>query len=574
MNRRGSQLPWGASTKPSLYGGPGPARRNRQWVWIGGISLGIIVLAWFLIGRICGSSECVEYYCPSDRRIEAPEGYEFVSRIFTYNADLGKVSDGNDLAIAVELTKPVTDGTALSFYKYIEETKNWEPISPAVLDAQGKVVSATFSGTPATMAVMRRTTPGGRFVAYLPHNATLHPDAAGRVSIVHPLDFRPAADGAVDGELSTTVKQSEGFDVFPVISANSSAQGDVEIVENILSSADSRTNHAQQIVDKLATTNVKGVDIAYLDLPVTARTSFTLFIGQLYELLHAQNKQLTLTLPAPIKAQNRLDEGAYNWTELAKTADLIQIAPYRDQATYRLTMPEILQYLAERVPPSKLLLTVSPYATETGGDTIETMSIAQAMSIATRVTVRAEADEITTSTNIQIAGTNIDKDEGLTGIRWSADTATVAFSYKQAQGAGSRTIYLENFFSIGFKLELIGTYKLGGVAVEDASDNDFLGDIWSALIPYVSSGQPILVQPNSQDLTPRWEVKDSKGDPAGQIEDTSKGSVKWFTPPEAGTYTISLTLSDGVALFENSIEVNVKARPTTQAPIATTTPAQ
>ncbi|MGE3075615.1 MAG: glycosyl hydrolase family 18 protein [Dehalococcoidia bacterium] len=530
-------------------------------------------MAWFLIGRICGSSECVDYYCPSDRRIEAPEGYEFVSRIFEYNTKLGAVADGNDLAIAVELTKPVSDGSALSFYRYVDETKNWEPISPAVLDSQGSIVSATFSGTPSVMAVMRRTAPGGRFIAYLPHNATLHPEAAGRVSIVHPLDFKPAADGAITGELSTTVQQGN-YDIYPVVSANSSVQGDVEIVENILASADSRANHAKNIVDALASTNVKGVDIAYLDLPVTARTSFTLFVGLLYEQLHAQNKQLTLTLPAPIKAQNRLDEGAYDWAELAKTADLLQIAPYRDQATYRLTMPEILQYLTERVPPSKLILTVSPYATETGGDTIQTMSIAQAMSIATSVTVRAEATDITTSTQVKIAGTNIDKDEGLTGVRWSADTATVAFSYKQPQGAGSRTIYIENFFSIGFKLELIGTYKLGGVAVEDASSVEFLGDIWSALVPYVSSGQPILMQPNSQDLNPRWAVTDGQGQPAGQIEDTSRGSAMWSTPAQPGTYTISLTLSDGVALFQNSIEVNVKARPATQSPSGTTTPGQ
>ncbi|MBK6319598.1 MAG: hypothetical protein IPF51_12665 [Dehalococcoidia bacterium] len=184
------------------------------------------------------------------------------------------------------------------------------------------------------------------------------------------------------------------------------------------------------------------------------------------------------------------------------------MAPYRDQATFRLTMPEILQYLTERVAPAKLILTVSPYATETGGETVNVMSLAQAMSIATRVTVRAEADAITTSTNIKIAGTNIDKDEGLTGIRWSADTATVAFSYKQAQGAGSRTIYLENFFSIGFKLELVGTYKLGGVAVEDASDNEFLGDIWPALIPFVTSGNRSCFS-QIQDLEP-WEVKAAK----------------------------------------------------------------
>lgn len=126
---------------------------------VGGIALGVLVLLWFVIGRVCSAAECIDYYCPSDRKIEAPEGYEFVSRIFSYNPEKGAVSAGNDLAIAVELTKPVPDGAALSFYRYIDETKNWEPISPAVLDSQGKVVSATFSGTPSLMAVMRRNSP-------------------------------------------------------------------------------------------------------------------------------------------------------------------------------------------------------------------------------------------------------------------------------------------------------------------------------------------------------------------------------------------------------------------------------
>lgn len=567
MNRR-SQLPWGASSQPSLYGGPRQSRGSRQLFVLGAIALGVIILVWFLIGRMCGGAGCTDYYCPSDRKIEAPEGYEFVSRIFAYNQDKGAVAPGNDLSIAVELTTEVPDGAALSFYRYIDETRNWEPIAPAVLDAQGKVVAATFTGTPGIMAVMRRNAPGGQVVAYLPHNAPLHRDAAGRVSIVHPIDFKPASDGAISGELSTI--KAEGFEVYPVIASNNSVRGDVAIVENILASRESRANHVQQIVSRLAKDNIKGVDIAYLDLPVTARTSFTLFIGDLYNQLHAQNKQLTLTLPSPIKAQNRVDEGAYDWTELAKTADLIKMAPYRDQATFRLTMPEILQYLTERVAPAKLILTVSPYATETGGETVNVMSLAQAMSIATRVTVRAEADAITTSTNIKIAGTNIDKDEGLTGIRWSADTATVAFSYKQAQGAGSRTIYLENFFSIGFKLELVGTYKLGGVAVEDASANEFLGNIWPALVPFITSGQPILLQPNPLDLNPKWKVKDNQG----TIEDTGRGSANWFTPAQAGTYTISLTLSDGVSLFENSIEVNVKARPVTSTPSPTATPAR
>lgn len=569
MTRRGGHLPWGASGPQGFYGRSSGNRNWGQLAMLGLVAVAFIFFIVFLYGRLCNTATCEDYYCPSDRKIATPDGFEFVSRIFTYNEEKGAVDAGTDLAIAVELTTPVTDGQSLTFYRYIDDTKNWEPITPAVLDAQGKVVTATFTDSPAVMAVMRRTSPGGRVVAYLPHNAPLNREAMGRVSIVHPIDFKPAADGSVTGDLSS-VKSDGSFEVYPVISANNRTRGDVAIVENILASSASRSNHVQQIVKKLSESNVRGVDIAYMDLTATSRTSFSLFIGELFNQLHSQNKQLTLTLPSPIKAQNRIDEGAYDWAELAKTADLIKVAPYRDQATYRLVVPEVLQYLAERVPPAKLVLTVSPYATETGGETIVPMTIADAMSIATRVTVRADADAITTNTVIEVAGTNIDKDEALSGVRWSPETATVAFSYKQPQGAGSRTIYIENFFSIGFKLELIGTYKLGGVAVDDASDNVLLGSIWSALVPFITSGQPILLQPNGDDLRPRWKVKDNRG----TVEDTLRGSAKWSTPSEPGTYTITLTLSDGVSLFENSVDVNVKARPASSTPAASPTAAR
>ncbi|GIW12722.1 MAG: hypothetical protein KatS3mg062_0161 [Tepidiforma sp.] len=563
MMRGGGRLPWGA-------GGSGPgfrSGRDRQPARIaalGAILLGIAVLGWLAYGRVCGASECVTEYCPSDRSIDAPEGYEFASRILELNPKGAGAQPGFNVQLQVALLKPASDGRMLSFFKYDDTAKRWEPVAPAVLDQQGTVVTGTLTETPAVIAVLRRNTPAGEVVAYLPHNASLNPQAVPHVTIVHPIDFAPLADGGVGGELSRTVTRTSTYEVFPVIAANASVQGQVAVVESLLVDARSRTNHVQQILARVNEAGVNGIDIAYLDLPATNRTSFTLFIGELAEALHAQGKKLTVTLPSPIKTQNRIDEGAYDYQAIGERVDLVKIAPYRDQATYRLVMPEVLTFLTERVPSSKLILTISPYATETGGETINRLTLVDAMNIASRISVRAQADAITVSTQVDVAGTNIDRDEGLTGIRWYPETATVAFSYKQPQGGGSRTIYIENFFSVGFKLELIPTFKLGGVAIEDASENVLLGDIWPAVIPFVTSGLPTLQQPNAEDLRPRWSVS------GGTIEDTGRGSARWFTPGEPGTYSVTLTLSDGVALFENAVDVVVRPRPAAE-PTATPT---
>jgi hypothetical protein len=120
---------------------------------------------------------------------------------------------------------------------------------------------------------------------------------------------------------------------------------------------------------------------------------------------------------------------------------------------------------------------------------------------------------------------------------------------------------------VGFKLELIPQFKLGGVAIEDASSNQLLGNIWPALVSFITSGQTVLLQPNPQDLVPQWKAS------KGTTEGGSRGVVRWVTPAEPGSYTVKLTVSDGVALFENEIPVTVQAKDTTPVGTVTATPA-
>jgi hypothetical protein len=261
---------------------------------------------------------------------------------------------------------------------------------------------------------------------------------------------------------------------------------------------------------------------------------------------------LTLTLPPPARSKDTISEGAYDWAALGQSADALQIWPYRDQGDYRLAMPKIVEYLAGKVEPSKLILTVSPLATERSADGLRTMTLTDAMKTATRLSVRTGgATKVVTESNYEVAGINIDKAEGRSGIAWSPETACVFFTYEES---GGRTVYIENVFSVGFKLEYIPRYKLGGVAVDDASDNVYLGNIWPALNTFIATGQPALLQPNASDLAPRWTKS------AGDLDGGQRGVVKWQTPAQPGTYTVTLTLSDGVALFQNELAVAVEAR--------------
>ena len=517
---------------------PSPMR----FVALAVIAIAVIVvgvLIWFFFGRSPG--ECTDSYCEvTGTDIEIPPDFELYSRLFERNPNADPLPDGFDLQITIPLAIPTMDDRGLSFYGYNPDIELWEPVAGAALDEAGERATGIFADPPRFLAVFRRLNEGRQVVAYLAPGETLHPTAALLATVVHTLDFTPAPDGSLRGQPSPRPPTTAVH--YPVISASAEIDGSVPTVDNILSTGADRTNHVRQILQRVAAHRLSGVDIAYLDLRADHRTSFTLFISELAEGLHSQGKTLTLTLPAPLKAIDRIDEGAYDWAALGESADLIKIAPVRDQSTYRLHMPEVLEHITSAVDPGKVILTITPYASEKSADGLRALTLTEAMTIASKLAVRSES--VTAGADVQVVGVNIDRDEGLSGLRWQAETATVAFTYKLN---GGRTVWLENSFSVGFKLEFVSVFNLGGLAVEDSSDNVFLGNVWTAVEPFVASGQAVLLQPSHAHLLPEWEVT------AGALVGGDRGLVTWQTPLEAGAYTVTLTLSDGVERFESRI---------------------
>jgi spore germination protein YaaH len=553
MMRRGSA--WGSQPGGVLY----PRRNRGGWVrplLLGFVLLATLAVAAFVIFTVCSGDDCSREYCPSNADIATPDGfYEWQG-----GDDATSITD---LQVSVPLNDGTSDGRNLSFFRYDEATQAWEPFAAAILDQSGNSVSGRLNSAPPVIAVMRRLSAAGHVVAYLPAGAVLHPQAAAIATIVHTRDFAVASDGGLIGDVSDAaaigLTAGAGALHYPLISVDASDPQARAVISGVLASPEARTAHVQRIVEKTVTANLAGVGIFYDNLPPTERTGFALFVGELADALHEQQKVLTVTLPPPVRLADRVDEGAYDWTEIGRAADIVEMAVYRDQNTYRRNMPEILADLATKVSPSKLVLTVTPYATEKGpDDSLQAMTLFNALKIAAALELYVGAEGLLTNTNIDVVATNIDRTQGRSGVIWDPQVASVAFTYDLN---GGRTVWIENVFSVGFKLELIPRFGLGGVAVEDASADQTLGNIWPAIEPFVSSGQPVLLQPNPADLAPRWEVSD------GQAEGGDRGTLSWLTPSQPGTYAVTLTLSDGVVVLENVIEVNVTqqaaATPTT-----------
>lgn len=538
-----SPIPWNSGRQRRPRSSPDLSRV----VGMAAIVLLVVVLGYFAFRWLSGGS-CSDPYCPVSLGADPPTGFALASDVYEYTGEPLEIPDGAGVDITVELRSSDEGTSGLSFFQYRQENQMWEPLGAAVVGSEGNLATGRFTDTPPVIAVMRRLSPAGNVVAYLEPGQTLHPDAVPLVTMVHTADFRPAPDGSLEGTASPRTAAADAYHI-PAVTAGNDDTGTLANLDTVLGDATNRSTHVREIAAVVQRDGLDGIEIAYMDLRTDQRNPFALFIEELAATLHTDGKLLTVTLPPPVIEGETVNEGAYDWAVIAGAADVVQMTPLRDQTNYRAEMQQILGYLAARVDPAKLALTVTPLAAEKSADGVRALTLTQAMTIATKL--QLAGSELAPNENVEIVGYNIDRNEDLTGPVWDRNTATVAFNYKLD---GNRTVWLENVFSVGFKLEFAAEYRLGGIAIESANSDPFLGNIWPAIRPYVETGQPQLLQPNPGDLQPQWSAT------AGVLEGGQQGVVLWTAPPEPGIYTVNLALSDGVVVFESEIRLAVEER--------------
>jgi hypothetical protein len=110
-------------------------------------------------------------------------------------------------------------------------------------------------------------------------------------------------------------------------------------------------------------------------------------------------------------------------------------------------------------------------------------------------------------------------------------------------------------FSVGFKLELVQAYALGGVSVSDASAVTDVANVWPAINQLVESGTVTLVRPNGDSLVPRWEAPDG-----GDLDAAAGPGIIWRAG-EAGSYLLRMLISDGDKRFGREMTIEVRAKP-------------
>lgn len=484
---------------------------------------------------------------------DLPPGLSAVSRYIELEVD--RPDTGYTLKLPLNETE--TDATGLGFYTF--QAARWQRVLDVELTNDGTYGQGAFQPLPANLAVLRVTAQAYIVGASLPNGAALHGNA-GKLSLITPRDFAPVADGSIQGT-ATQLTPESGTLIIPTIVG--SGDTTAAAVETIIRDESLRKTHADKIAQLVSEGGFDGIDLEYSSVGADNAGQFTALVQAVAGKMHSAGKKLVLTLPPPSSQQS-----AYQWDKLGEVADYIKILPIADPVSYWQTMPDALGVLSDHMSTAKILLVVSPFAIRGKGEVSQPMGYLGAMALASTVAVREPTDpaKIKPDVQVELLATNLDESEGATSMRWDEEALAVSFSLG---GTEHDRIYIENAYSVAFKLELVQAYALGGVVVADGSASSDVANVWPKVRELIDSATVLLRRPNEQMLQATWQAPDG-----GDLQADSGSTRALWTPRTQGEQRVVLVVSDGERRFGQAIAIGVGQgdKTPTPSPLATFAP--
>ncbi len=448
-------------------------------------------------------------------------------------------------AFTLRLIQPTQDQRNLGAYTF--QGGAWERLTSAILTDDGASARIALEVAPPNIAILRRLQFRNTVTGRLPAGAEISAIATNNLTIINPVGFTPGEDASLLGRVEA-IPPDLTQPVYPVVFAG---EPEADIVNQVIASTQLRRQHINNILLMVQTGRHDGVDIDYQVISPALRDAFTEFVTTLADELRRDGRGLTIAVPLPRRDASGINEGAYNITALGAAADLVKLVPPRDPSIWLDSIQVALPWVLDRIPAEKLLLSLSSHSVEKGLQGFRLLTQREALGLAAQISVR-EAGPIRSGQRVTLVGDNIFQDAGASGLFWDRFARMVSF-VAAGQTEDPVTVWIENRFSIAFKLQAISEFELGGLAIEDVSATDGAASVWEPVIEFLEQGTVSPTLPNDQLFVPIWEVD------AGELSGSGReGWVVWESPAIPGQYEARLILSDGDVRVGRALAVTVE----------------
>ena len=489
-----------------------------------------------------------------------PDGLTARSQLYDIEVD---ESLAGPATLTVRLSDRAEEGEHLGFYTI--EGGEWRRLGAVTVIDDGGATQGQVEAVPANIAVLSRTAFASSLGLLVGPGEAPDPAVAAAAGIIAVVAASPTVTEGGDqavvlvepGALDRALAAGGEAQVYLGVTADDAAAA--EAVDRILATPSLSDSLIEALLSAATDSGASGLLLDYGALDPSRTGPFTSLVTRLGDRARADGLGLIVAVPTPAGS----DFGAYDWAALTEAADAIWLRAPADGGAYYDQLETALSAQQEAgIDLGRVALIIDRRSYERFADGIRPLTLEDSLALASLLRGRADG-AIGPGDAVSIAGLNIDRDAGNSGLQWDDRARAVSFAY--AGRGGPRTIWVENRFSTAFRLDLAQRFNLGGIAVDAAAEDARLPDLWETVLRFVEDGSLVLELPYGPYLEPQWSISD------GLIEGSGdRGVIVWRAPERVGTYDVTLVVSDGVVFVGQQIVLRVSdetpVAPTAGAP--------
>ena len=253
------------------------------------------------------------------------------------------------------------------------------------------------------------------------------------------------ASGNIPGLIPTnqiTYANNNGVKALAMVSNNF----DGDIAKTLLESPSNRQALINNTLNAIKINGYKGVNIDFEGVYYYDRSYLTTFMSELYSTLNPQGFYVTMSVPAKTSDSPTASwNGAFDYAALAKYSDQVVLMTYDEHypggtpgAIASIGWVEnVLKYAVTVIPKTKLLVGTAAYGYDWSSNGTKAYSISAINNLA--LTYGAV-------------------------IKWDSLSQSPYFTYSDTAGI-SHTVWYENAQSLNYKLDLVNSYDISGIAI-------------------------------------------------------------------------------------------------------------
>lgn len=257
--------------------------------------------------------------------------------------------------------------------------------------------------------------------------------------------FVTDAQGNITGLIPTEqINFANSNGKIPLVMVSNNFNG--EVAKQLLENPLNRQNLINNLINAVKNYGYKGVNIDLEGVYYYDRQYLSLFMKELYDALKPLNLIITISVPAKTyDSPTNSWSGAYDYAEISKYVDKFILMTYDEHYPWGIPGPiasidwvrKVIDYTITVVPKEKILLGLAAYGYDWSSNGTKAYSISAILNLASTY--------------------------GAT-ILWDDVSKSLYFTYKDSSGI-NHTVWFENDKSISYKLDLVNSYNLKGIAI-------------------------------------------------------------------------------------------------------------